>query len=131
MDFEQIACPSEILASFSEPIGCFQPIKRHCDCDSPLGVISRRGGILSKTQLKKIRKRIRKTGEELARVIEQEKLKLESHPETIQWYNFLQELLSGERASYIGLYMHLTSKPLEIKEKHKLKQRDITKEALL
>ncbi|MHA2232588.1 MAG: hypothetical protein ACXAB4_08845 [Candidatus Hodarchaeales archaeon] len=128
MDFQPISCPSELGDRYSQLISCFRPIKRHCDCDTPLGLMNR---VLSKSQLKKWKKRIRKTGESLEQVIEQKKQTLKTHPEVAQWANLLRELLSKGNVEFLDLFIHWTSNPLIFKEKKTVRLANITKELLL
>lgn len=131
MDFLPKNCSEKILEKRKNEV-CFQPIDRHCDCDTTLGILSRRGGVLTKRDIKRLKKRNPNMDEEMiARIAQQRMQELERAPETVQWFDFLQELLSSGEAFHIGLCIHWGWDPSVIKETRKFKKEAITKELLL
>ncbi|MFB0562055.1 MAG: hypothetical protein ACETWM_12700 [Candidatus Lokiarchaeia archaeon] len=131
MDFLPKDCSEELLEKRKGDV-CFRPIERHCDCDTTLGILSRRGGVLNKKDIKRLKKRNPKMDEEMiARIAKQRMQELESAPETVQWFDFLQELLSSGEVFHIGLLIHWGWIPPVIKETRKVRKEDITKELLL
>ena len=130
MDFNPLECPSELL-EIRKSDRCYRPIRRHCDCDTTLGIISRRGGIFPKRKMKKLEKNPQITEEGLEKLMDEEKKSLLNNPETNQWFDFLRALLNGGDVWHMGLLIHWAPDPLIINEVIKIPQKEITKELLL
>ncbi len=130
MDFLPQDCPEELLEKRSNNV-CFRPIEHHCYCDTTLEILNRRGGVLTKKDLKRLKKNPEMNEERIARIAEQRMQELENAAETVQWFEFLREFLRCGEVFHIGLFIHWASDSLVINETKRFKKEDITKELLL
>lgn len=116
---------SEELLTIRKNSTCFSLFNRHCDCNSPIGLLSRKDLSLPKSKLKNLRKNPNITEDEIKRLNEQKKLAIIDDPEIKLLHDLLRDLLSkGVRT--IGLFIHWDSDPLKFKEEIQIHNSKIT-----
>ena len=124
LDFVSRDCPAELL-KIRRNINCYSLFKRHCDCDSPIGLLSRKDTSMSRSKIKNLRKNPNISEEEIKRLNQQNKFEIIESPEVSLLHNFLLEFLS-KKASKIGLFIHWDSDPLRFHEETQVKSSDIS-----
>ena len=129
-DFLPRECPDEFQEK-RRGDQCFQPFDRHCDCETPLGIIYRRKGVVTKKELKRLRKTFQSSPAELEEEITRRKELLKKYPETQQWLNFLTEILAQNDIWRINVIIHQQSDPFIIKRTERINDNEIMAELLL
>ncbi len=131
MAFVPVECSTAILKVRGND-RCYRPIQRHCDCDTTLGIIWRRGGSVSKRKIKRLRRHSSLSEEAMAEFVAAQKHQLEKAPETVQWYNFIHAILGTREVWHLGLILQWWDpKPAVIKRHEVVKKVDVTPEFLL